>query len=170
MRTRSPDISKREVSWYKLPDRVQLSEKAASKVEFETQQIDRLLHDYGNLLESARRHAPELVERTALASVLHSFYTGVEAILTSIAKDLDGGAPSGQHSHRRLLDQMSTPSSTRGAVLTDDMSRRLYDYLSFRHFYRHGYSFFLDWEKMESLVSPVEEVWAQLKKELRLLF
>jgi hypothetical protein len=33
--------------------------------------------------------------------------------------------------------------------------------LGFRHFYRHGYSFFLEWDELEELVTPLAEVWDQ---------
>jgi hypothetical protein len=36
----------------------------------------------------------------------------------------------------------------------------------FRHFYRHSYSFFLDWSELEKLVIPMSVVWAQTKQAL----
>lgn len=49
-----------------------------------------------------------------------------------------------------------------------ESSSRLADYLAFRHLYQHSYSFFLDWGELESLVSAVQEVWAQVKRDLQL--
>jgi len=40
--------------------------------------------------------------------------------------------------------------------------------LGFRHFYRHSYSFFLEWDEVEKLVTPLAEVWVQAKDELQL--
>ena len=48
------------------------------------------------------------------------------------------------------------------------MAYRLADYLGFRHFYRHSYSFFLEWDELEKLVTPLAEVWDQTKGELEL--
>ena len=36
-----------------------------------------------------------MVERTALGSVLHSFYTGLEGIFLTVAKRVDEQVPSG---------------------------------------------------------------------------
>jgi len=47
------------------------------------------------------------------------------------------------------------------------MAHRLADYLGFRHFYRHSYSFYLEWEEVEKLVMSLEEVWEQAKGELQ---
>lgn len=143
-----------------------LPEKAVARIEFETQQIDRLLETYGDLLERAQQETPDLVEVTAIASVLHSFFTGVESIFTYIADHIDDSVPKGPQSHSTLLDQMTRPLGGRDAILTADLRRELYEYLAFRHFYRHGYSFFLDWEKMVELVAPLTGVWQRLKRQL----
>ena len=65
-------------------------EKTISQVEFEIGQIDQLLEIYADLLEQVRRETPGLVEVAAVASVLHSFYNGLERIFLSIAKGIDG--------------------------------------------------------------------------------
>lgn len=56
--------------------------------------------------------------------------------------------------------------SNRGDVISAELARKLADYLGFRHFYRHSYSFFLEWGELEKLVTPLREVWAQVKEEL----
>lgn len=53
------------------------------QVTFEVEQIDHLLAAYADLLEPDRAGTPGLIEITAAASVLHSFYNGVEAFLDS---------------------------------------------------------------------------------------
>jgi len=144
-----------------------LAEEVIAQVKFEIEQIDQLFQFYVDLLAQARKVQPNLVEVTALASVLHSFYNGLENIFLSIAKGMDANIPEGAQWHRDLLDQMTTSTPNRKSVLTEEMSRRLSDYLGFRHFYRHTYSFFLDWEEMEKLVIPLEEVWSRVKGELQ---
>jgi len=44
---------------------------------------------------------------------------------------------------------------------------RLVDYLGFRHFYRHSYSFSLEWGKLEKLVVLLEDIWKKLKNEFQ---
>jgi len=72
-----------------------LAEKVVSQVTFEIGQIDQLLVAYVDLWERARQGTPDLVEMTAIASVLHSFYNGLENIFLSIAKGLDQEVPTG---------------------------------------------------------------------------
>jgi hypothetical protein len=110
----------------------------------------------------------DLIEVTALASVLHSFYNGLENIFLSIVKGIDNDIPTGAQSHRDLLTRMTQSTSGRAPVLTIETAHQLADYLGFRHFFRHSYSFFLDWYEMEKLVVSLPEVWAQTKAELHL--
>ena len=141
-------------------------EKVVSEVTFEIGQIDLLLETYADLLERARTGTLDLVEVAAAASVLHSFYNGLESIFLSIAKGIDADVPTGTQWHRDLLARMAGATLTRRPVLTDDLVRRLGDYLGFRHFYRHSYSFLLEWDKLEKLVTPLAETWEQAKGEL----
>jgi hypothetical protein len=144
-----------------------LHKKVASQIRFEITQIDRLFDSYADLLARCRQAPPDLVEMTAIAAVLHSFYTGLENIFLSVAKGLDEGVPSGAEWHRDLLACMSRETSQRGPVVSSETGEKLANYLIFRHFYRHAYAFFLDWSKLEKLVTPLQAVWAQTRKELQ---
>lgn len=142
--------------------------KAVSQVWFEIGQIDHLFESYADLLEQVRGKVPDLVEVTAVASVLHSFYNGLENIFLSIAKGIDRDVPTGGQWHRDLLAQMTQATSSRRPVLTLNTANQLASYLGFRHFYRHSYSFILEWDELDKLVVPLVEVWEQTKDELQL--
>ena len=142
-------------------------EKAISQIEFEIGQIGQLLESYVELFERAKTDSPNMVDITALGSVLHSFYNGLENIFLTIAKRIDKQIPETTQWHRDLLNQMTETESKRRQVLSTDIAHRLADYLGFRHFYRHSYSFFLEWEELEKLVNPLDEVWVQVKNELQ---
>ena len=63
---------------------------------------------------------------------------------------------------------MTQATSGRRPVLTLNMANQLASYLGFRHFYRHSYSFILEWDELDKLVVPLVEVWEQTKDELQL--
>lgn len=130
------------------------------------EQIDQLLDSYTDLLTRSQKSTPNLVEITAIASVLHSFYNGIENIFLSIAKRLDEYVPNGFQWHRDLLIQMTQKTPKRNQVISEEMAQELADYLGFRHFYRHSYSFFLEWGEVEKLVILLQKTWMQLKEEL----
>ena len=140
--------------------------KASSEIRFDIQQIDRLLECYKNLLDKCQKNEPNLIEMTAIASVLHSFYNGIESMFLSIARRIDKIVPGDSHWHRDLLIQMTTDSDTRQSVISTDSKEKLADYLGFRHFYRHSYSFLLEWNELKKLVYTLRNVWDQVKDEI----
>ncbi len=137
-----------------------------SDINFEIEQIDELFASYQNLFIRIKQSEPDLIEVTALASVLHSFYNGLENIFRWIAKRIDNNVPSDKEWHRSLLNQMANSIPERPAVLTSATFHLLKNYLAFRHFYRHSYSFILEWEEIEKLITPLENTWQTTKAEL----
>jgi hypothetical protein len=94
-----------------------------------------------SLLERCATEAPDPIELSALAAVLHSFYTGIENIFKRVAVTLDEGLPQGDVWHRRLLDSMASGTTKRPAVITKPLRDTLRGYLDFRHVFRHAYTF-----------------------------
>ncbi|MFQ6033110.1 MAG: hypothetical protein ACE5K2_09345, partial [Candidatus Zixiibacteriota bacterium] len=138
-----------------------MANNVISQIKFEMEQIDQLLDSYTDLLTRSQKSTPNLVEITAIASVLHSFYNGIENIFLSIAKRLDEYVPNGFQWHRDLLIQMTQKTPKRNQVISEEMAQELADYLGFRHFYRHSYSFFLEWGEVEKLVILLQKTWMQ---------
>ena len=104
---------------------------------------------------------------TILGSVLHSFYNGLENIFEIIAKNIDGEIPTGNKSHQELLHQMASENSYRKEILSEELYFKLREYATFRHFYRHAYSFQLNWDKMEPLIDNLFDVWKNIKLSLK---
>ena len=85
---------------------------------------------------------------------------------SSVAKGLGNRVPAGSQWHRDLLARMAQATPNRAAVLTDELSQRLAGYLGFRHFFRHSYSFGLEWDEMEDLVAGLRRNWDDTKSQL----
>ena len=145
-----------------------MDNKVISQVNFEISQIDELFKSYSSLLHRIRKVEPNMIEVTACASVLHSFYNGLENIFLSIVKRIDRNVPTGDRWHRDLLYQMGKETPERKQVLTNKTIDQLVDYMGFRHFYRHSYSFSLEWDELEILIVPVENIWQRIKDELEI--
>jgi len=145
-----------------------LDDRALAHIERELQQIENLLRAYRTLLSKASINEPNLVELTALAGVLHSFYNGVENVFQTIAKRVDEQMPTGSNWHWELLHVMARKTDNRHPVVSPETIDRLEPYLGFRHFVRHAYSFRLDWTKMEGLVLELDEVWATFRQDIRI--
>lgn len=117
-----------------------MSAKLKKQVAAEMAHLDQLMASFEGLLDRASRRAPDLVELAALASLLHSFYSGVENILKRIAVELDGSSPSGDSWHRDLLSQMAQAGEKRPAVISPGLCARLAKYLAFRHVFSEFFS------------------------------
>ena len=144
-----------------------MDELTAAKIQDQIEQMNELIESYRNLLDITLEKDPDLIEVSALGSVLHSFYNGIEGIFTIIAKKIDRQIPDGPNRHKDLLAQMSEDIENRITLINKDQYSRLHDYLRFRHFFRHSYTYYLDWSLMKPLVHDLEETWNRLEESIR---
>jgi len=135
-------------------------------IKVELAQLDLLLATYADLIDRVQQQAPDVVELAALATVLHSYYNGAENVFLAVARHLDVQVPEGTRWHRELLAQVARPTTTRPALLSSSLETRLTVYLAFRHYFRHSYSFALDWARLEPLVRELPSVHTTLREEL----
>lgn len=143
-----------------------LPEEIKEKIEFGISEIDHEFQSYKLLFDLIRLRTPDLVEMTALASVLHSFYNGVESIFLLIAKKIDKKIPVGQKWHNELLNQMILKTDIRREVIDAETFEILKPYLLFRHFIRHSYKWRLNWDEFKSIALNAENSWIRVKDHL----
>ena len=144
-----------------------LPERIIQNIQFHFDEINKLFETYKDSLFDLKE-PPCLVELTALASVLHSFYNGIEKIFLIIAKEIDKQVPKDINWHKQILHQMSVKTEFRNEVISNKTKENMANYLAFRHFFRHAYSFYLEWDEMEKLVDPMKYIWKEFKSEVLL--
>lgn len=121
--------------------------------------LDALSFDLQGLISRWTEVARERPLYTFAAVLVHGWYTGLETLLERIARAVDGRVPSGERSHRELLEQMATElPAVRGAVLNADDEAALAEVLKFRHFFRHAYAVPLDPAKVLVEAQRVERL------------
>jgi hypothetical protein len=147
-----------------------MSDRLHKQVAVEREQLHRLLEVHRPLLTQCAASAPSDIERSALAAMLHAFYTGVENLLKRVAIEYDGAVPGGASWHRELLNAMARPSDRRHAVISAALRDRLKEYLEFRHVFRQAYSFQLEWKKMAPLVAACQDTLGRIEHELDAFF
>ncbi len=140
-------------------------EEVLDHVRVEIKQLERLFAECDEFLRSLQQRQPTNIELMAVGSILHSFYNGLENVFRSVAKNLDHQIPSGDQWHQELLSQMTQTTENRAALLSADTPAILKEYLLFRHFFRHAYSFSLDWTRCRNLVRSLPEVWAKVRND-----
>lgn len=136
------------------------------QAETELAQLRQLLTAHAPPVAKCRQTKPDFIECSALATMLHSFYTGIENILSRVTREIDNDPVKGDHWHRDLLQRMTEARAERPAVLSDAMRARLQDYLGFRHFFRNAYSFHFDWAEMGTLALDCERTLQRFNDEI----
>jgi len=137
-------------------------------IQDEIQNIDDLFDKYTVLIELVRQKEPDSIESLALAALVHSFYNGVENIFLLISKRIDSYTPNTFAWHTELLIRMGEETDKRKAVLQRTTLSDLQEYLGFRHFFRHCYSYHIDWLKLKPLVDNMQSTWDKVKNELEI--
>ena len=140
------------------------------QVTLERGQLRRLLNVHRSLLAQCAVSPPNYIELSALAAMLHSFYSGIENILKRTTLELGDRMPGGESWHKELLDGMTQPTGNRKPVLSPGLRGRLKEYMEFRHFFRHAYTFDLRWDRMKTLVLGCEETLQLAEGELDRFF
>lgn len=143
---------------------VSLKLKKQINVEFE--RLNNLIETYRPLLSKCAKFPPDKIEMGSLASMLHSFYTGIENIFKRVTLEIDQASLGGDAWHRELLNAMIRPNSNRESLISNDMHKKLEKYLDFRHVFRHAYAFELQWKKMSWQVKECEQTLRQLQEEI----
>ena len=136
------------------------------QINFKISDLDKLFLEYDLIFKKAENEIPDLFDMTILGSVLHSFYNGLENIFEIIAKNIDNNVPIGNKSHQELLHQMASENENRAEIINEELYLKLREYATFRHFYRHAYSFQLNWEKMKPLVKDKNSILKEIKNKL----
>ncbi|MFO7802636.1 MAG: hypothetical protein R6V55_10115 [Desulfovermiculus sp.] len=98
---------------------------------------------------------------------LHSFYTGVEAVLEDIGRTIDHALPTGGNWHQELLQQMAAQlEDLRPAVISQDTRTCLDEYRAFRHLVRNVYTFNLRPSRLTELAEGVQECFGFVFRDL----
>jgi len=138
----------------------------AEEIRVELLQLCRLLSEHERLLAQPEARMGDPEAALVVAAILHSFYTGVEGIFSRVAKRIDGHMPSGEAWHRDILDAMARPTAGRPALISSPLRDSLEDYLRFRHFFRHAYSFVIEMSEVAPLARKCSWCLTQLDREL----
>ena len=138
------------------------------KVEHEISRIEKLFNDVKPLLDLCKIKDPDIIEMTAAAQVLHSFYNGVESIIVLFFKYKNEKLPNDIKWHKTLFEMAFGNNSQSLKIFDGVIKKNLEQYLLFRHFIRHAYSSELDWNEMGPLIKEIEDMWKLIKNDFEM--
>jgi hypothetical protein len=146
---------------------LKLDNSTTQKIHFEIKQIDKLINDSNPLLDLCKIREPDYVEKSGAALILHSFYNGIENIVSLIVKSKDSKLPNDNKWHKELLNRTFEKTDNRSEIFNEDLKEPLSNYLKFRHFVRHSYSFQLEWLEMKPLLFGMNILWNNAKENIK---
>ncbi|OGW12244.1 MAG: hypothetical protein A2W77_09885 [Nitrospinae bacterium RIFCSPLOWO2_12_39_16] len=124
----------------------------------EKENVENVLN---NLKEAMARTEKTVIELSAIATFLHNIYNGIENILKQILKGKNIKISRSETWHKDLLN-----TSVSLGIISENLSDKLYEYLSFRHFFIHAYGFMLEEAQLEDLSKNIPEIWSQFLREI----
>ena len=114
-----------------------------------------------NLRFTMERKEKSVIELAAIGTFLHNIYNGIENILKQILIANNVEIPRSATWHKDMLNRAMSMQ-----IISEKLSDKLYEYMTFRHFFVHAYGFMLDEERLEELANRIPEFWSQFLLEL----
>jgi predicted nucleotidyltransferase len=141
-------------------------DRLKSLIESELSILNEIMQQIEEFLDYASEHGPDMMVKRSIGSCLNDFYNCIEMMFERIAVTFDGNTPEGKEWHKLLLDQMEVDTPNRPAVIGHELAMELFEYLRFRHLFRHLYGGKLDWDKLYTLAIGVSDTLIMSKEQI----
>ena len=136
------------------------NQKLKEYCEAEFENIDAVIAELNSVVKS-RKTKYSTAELAAIAAFIHNCYNGFENILKRILQSKQIKTKDAATWHKDLLK-----ASLEQKIITNGLYETLSNYLSFRHFFIHAYSFSLRWEELKPLVDNLGNTLKDFKIEI----
>jgi uncharacterized protein YutE (UPF0331/DUF86 family) len=131
---------------------------AKEKIEAELENIERVLADLPKP-DSLKKLSS--LEIAGAAALIHNFYNGVENIFKQLVISRSLTIPQGPSWHIDLIE-----ICVANQIISRATSDMLKEYLGFRHFFSHAYSFDVDEERLAPLLEKIKDVHKAFIKDI----
>jgi len=132
-------------------------EQLKEQCEAEFENIQAVLEELSTVVRPGKTNYT-VAELAAIATFLHNTYNGLENVLKRILYHRNISLRNDATWHKDLLKQ-----AVATGIISNNLHATLSDYLSFRHFFVHAYSFSLRWEELKPLTDRIDETVAEFK-------
>ncbi|MBP7796921.1 MAG: hypothetical protein BWY23_02591 [Spirochaetes bacterium ADurb.Bin218] len=132
-------------------------------------QLDEIEKIYTKLQEREKVNDKFLIE--AIAYQLHNLYCAYEDLFKIIARTFENNITDEAKFHIELLKRMAISiEGVRPGLISEESFKLLDTLRSFRHFFRHAYSYELDERKIKIVLEDAYKLKEIFKKDLEKFF
>jgi len=128
--------------------------------EAEFENIDGVVLELFSVVKAGKSDY-STAELAAIATFIHNCYNGIENILKRVLSFNQIEMKDTATWHKDLLK-----TSLDIGIITNELFNTLSNYLSFRHFFVHSYSFTLRWDELKPLVDDLEKALNRFKSSI----
>lgn len=128
--------------------------------EAEFENIDAVVSELFSFV-STEKSEYSIPDLAAIATFIHNFYNGIENILKRVVSFKQLEIKDSPTWHKDLLKTASD-----AGIISSELYGTLSDYLSFRHFFVHAYSFTLKWEELRPIVDKTTTTLENFKSAI----
>ncbi len=126
-------------------------------VEFDA--LQQVVNELEALRQDVAGRDATVREKTAAATFLAQFYSGIENILKRLSRFHGVELPVGESWHLELFQRFCAPAQAPLPELMDPaLAHQLGPYRRFRHVVHHGYGFQIEWDRMREGLNQVGQV------------
>jgi hypothetical protein len=131
--------------------------KIAAYYKAEIENIDNVV----KLLKNKKNKKLNSFELAGLGVYLHNFYNGLENIIKRVLEFKKIKVKESPFWHKELLLE-----AVKQNIIDDELHNYLLNYLTFRHYFIHGYAFKLEYLKLKNLMKDIDLVYSKFKKDV----
>lgn len=125
--------------------------------EAEFENIDTVLVELYSVIRQEKDDY-SIAELAAVSTFIHNCYNGIENIIKRVLSSKQIKTKETPTWHKDLLK-----AALDEGIISNDLYETLSNYLSFRHFFVHAYSFNIRWDELKPLVNNLQGTLKEFK-------
>ena len=139
------------------------------EVELELDNLTVLVAEINKVLIDPQHEEADIIPKTATASFMAQYYSGIENILKRITKYFNIPLPKTESWHYELFTFFCDPPYLSLPVLFDaEIKIEINELRKFRHRVHHGYSFTLEWSDLLIGANSVLKTFVPFSRNVRI--
>lgn len=128
-------------------------DKLREEIEFGLENLEKV---YANITRFSQQDIGEDIVIAALTYECFGYYNAIEHLIIRFLKYLKMNIPSGQFSHRDIIQRFMKVIDDKNVDVDKTTVRVIENLMAFRHVATKIYSFLIDWNKLNAIIEDIQ--------------